>query len=215
MSELTPTTVMSMNIFTFSSPKLFCVVTHWLYPKEAYDCLSLETRMSSKHPFWENITVLRWPSLYMLFLYPRGLNPWRKPLGQREDSTKLLGTSFLLSFLMLSFSENLNWSELSCKAKFFCRQWFFPHFVCLLKLFNKITFGMLVTKFSRPIKTIKEKVLSLIDTATQLRNFIPKESDNCPADVLLRDLLWIGKLLSHMKCFYTETSRWSGKLLLL
>ena len=64
-----------------------------------------------------------------------------------------------------------------------------------------------MTKFSRPIKTIKEKVLSLIDTATQLRNFIPKESDNCPADVLLRDLLWIGKLLSHMKCFYTETSR--------
>ena len=116
---------------------------------------------------------------------------------------------------MLSFSENLNWSELSCQAKFFCRQWFFPHFVCLLKLFNKITFGMLVTKFSRAIKTIKEKVLSLIDTAAQLGNFIPKESDKCPADVLLRDLLWIGKLLSHMKCFYTETSRWSGKLLLL
>ena len=64
-----------------------------------------------------------------------------------------------------------------------------------------------MTKFSRPIKTIKEKVLSLIDTATQLRNFIPKESDNCPADVLLRDLLWIGKLLSRMKSFYTETSR--------
>ena len=84
---------------------------------------------------------------------------------------------------------------------------FFPYFVCSLKLFNKITFGMLVTKFSRPIKTIKEKVLSLIDTATQLRNFIPKESDNCPADVLLRDLLWIGKLLSRMKSFYTETSR--------
>ena len=62
-------------------------------------------------------------------------------------------------------------------------------------------------KFSRAIKTIKEKVLSLIDTAAQLGNFIPKESDKCPADVLLRDLLWIGKLLSHMKCFYTETSR--------
>ena len=64
-----------------------------------------------------------------------------------------------------------------------------------------------MTKFSRAIKTIKEKVLSLIDTTAQLGNFIPKESDKCATDVLLRDLLWIGKLLSHMKCFYTETSR--------